>query len=338
MGHGRPCPSRSHWGFVSPFVLALIVLAAPSSSPPAPTSGGVRLELEQVEPARREALARALQEQGVVVVDVDVDSGPITHAIRLEPAADGGGTVVVCRGLETRFAVVAPGPPELVDLELVQRIVGLVLITPPLPLEVAPPPPPPPATTAPPTLALSPSSPWAVSLGGGALLRDAGVDPWLQVGLTRRLWRFNAVDIGVVGLVAGSGTLGDVVVVEPMVGAGLQGLVDLGPVDVSAAVVVGAQAHGWRYTDVDIPIDAGIAGDGVVLVPVTLQVPLAKGFALQFGAAAGATTRARIHTVDDQIAWQRGPLFMSLFGGLSFSPVGPEGAAENDGVLARGDR
>jgi hypothetical protein len=84
--------------------------------------------------------------------------------------------------------------------------------------------------------------------------------------------------------------------------------------------VGGAWLHSWIYTDVD----AGVAVDPLLLLPLGAAVVLWPGIEGTLGLAVGTATRSRIHTVDGGSTWERAPFFASLSGGLRFTiPPGP---------------
>jgi len=196
----------------------------------------------------------------------------------------------------------------------------------------------PPPTTTPtplPALAAAPS-PWTLGVAGGVLVREAGVDPLLWSSVAHRVAQPGPVDVDVVAVVAGSGSVADLVVVEPVLAVGVATSLALpAGVRLGAGLLGGAQLHGYRFER-----DVGVAGDGLVMLPLTMTVPLSDTLGLQLGASGGASTRARSHTIDGIEAWRRGNLFLSIFGGLSFSlPAADDRSAatgENADGLARG--
>ena len=108
-----------------------------------------------------------------------------------------------------------------------------------------------------------------------------------------------------------------------------------GGVRLGAGLLGGGQVHGYRFER-----DVGVAGDGLVMVPLTVTMPLSETLGLQLGASGGASTRARSHTIDGTEAWRRGNLSLSIFAGLTFSlPAADTRSAapgENADGLARG--
>jgi hypothetical protein len=255
-----------------------------------------------------------------VVVDDDVVEVAVAPAIGA-PCADGQPTA------RTDFR-----PAQLIERVRPTTPTPTPTVTP------TPAPTPTPTVTTTTTTTTTPSSPWRFGVGGGVQLREGGADPLVWSSVAHRLARVRPggidVDVDVVGTVAGSGSIDDLVVVEPLVAVGVAGSTELAGVRLGAGLLGGAQAHGYGFE-----ADVGVAGDGVLLVPVTVTLPLSDSVGLQLGGSGGASTRARSHTIDGAEAWRRGNIFLSLFGGLSFSLPGPARSAapaENGDGLARG--
>jgi hypothetical protein len=313
-------------------VAALVLATSPA---PVASDDGVSVALQLAsgdsddDRALDDAVLQALLDGGValapvglapalcVVVDADVVAVAVAPAI-WAPCAD-----------SQRTARADFRPAQLIER---------VRPTPPTPTPTVTPTPTTPTPTVTTTTTTTTSSPWRFGVGGGVQLREGGADPLVWSSVAHRLARLGPggvdVDIDVVGTVAGSGSVDDLVVVEPMVAVGVAGSMDLAGVRLGAGLLGGAQAHGYGFE-----ADVGVAGDGVLLVPVTLTLPLSDSVGLQLGGSAGASTRARSHTIDGAEAWRRGNIFLSLFGGLSFSlPASARSGApaENGDGLARG--
>jgi hypothetical protein len=167
--------------------------------------------------------------------------------------------------------------------------------------------------------------PFSVGVQGGALGRLYGIDPLVVTDLSVWLWTNDVVGVPVVWgphlVVGGSGSFGDVSIAEPFVGVGGVARTAVSPdVSVSVGLVAGAWLHSWIYTDVD----AGVAVDPLLLLPLGASVVLWPGIEGTLGLAVGSATRTRIHTVDGGSTWERAPVFASLSGGLRFTlPPGP---------------
>ena len=262
----------------------------------------------------------------VAILQAGVALGTVVPATRLCVVADGDIVDVsraasvdgVCADGQTR-------PRTTALAETSQWLLPLLPVPPPLPT-------PDPTTTTvttPDTTtttdATTAAVPFSVGVQGGALGRLYGIDPLVVTDLSVWLWTNDVVGVPIMWgphvVVGGSGSFGDVSIAEPFVGGGGVARTALSPdVTMSVALVAGAWLHSWIYTNVD----AGVAVDPLLLVPISASLALWPGIEGTLGLAVGTATRSRIHTVDGGSTWERAPFFASLSGGLRFTiPPGP---------------
>jgi hypothetical protein len=316
-------------------VAALVLATAPTAGLAPADDVTVALQVDGDDVEAREALT----DLAVVAL---LDGG-----VALSPGGGARALCVVVGAAHVDVGVAATAGASCGDVQRTAReafrpaaLVERLRPAPPAPVTTATTPTPPPMTTPTtptplPALAAA-TSPWTLGVAGGVLMREAGVDPLLWSSVAHRVAQPGPVDVDVVAVVAGSGSVADLVVVEPVLAVGVATSLALpAGVRLGAGLLGGAQLHGYRFER-----DVGVAGDGLVMLPLTVTVPLSDTLGLQLGASGGASTRARSHTIDGVEAWRRGNLFLSIFGGLSFSlptaGVRSAGPDENANALARG--
>lgn len=203
--------------------------------------------------------------------------------------------------------------------------------------------------TAPPGAAPSPSpggtaaatvapQPSAANAGGpsldvrlGALGRPLAVDPLLDVQLTWPLWR--AQGVGPVGWASFTGALEPLPLAEVSLAGGVGGVWRVADeLRLSAALVAGGSAHGWRYAG----NDAGVAFDALLAAPLTLAWQPGP-FGASLALTPGAVTRGRSHQIQGEVAWQRGAIFLGISAGLTWDIPTAGGPVENSVGSPRGE-
>jgi hypothetical protein len=264
----------------------------------------------------------------VAILQAGVALGTVVPATRLCVVADGD--IVDVSQAASVDGVCADGekrPRATALAETSQWLLPLLPVPPPVSAPATAPQGDTTTTADPPlaSVATATEIPFTVGVQGGALGRLYGIDPLVVTDLSVWLWNNDVVGVPVVWgphvVVGGSGSFGDVSIAEPFVGGGGVARTALSPdVTMSVALVAGAWLHSWIYTNVD----AGVAVDPLLLVPISASLALWPGIEGTLGLAVGTATRSRIHTVDGGSTWERAPVFTSLSGGLRFTiPPGP---------------
>lgn len=165
----------------------------------------------------------------------------------------------------------------------------------------------------------------------GALGRLLAVDPFLDAQLVWPLSR--ELGLGPAAWLALNGAAAPVPLLELWLAGGAGGAWQVAPdVTITAALVAGAAAHGWRYAG----SDAGIAFDALVAAPVAISWrpgPLGASLAL----TPGALTRSRDHLIQGEPVWQRSAVFLGISAGLTWDIPATGGRVENSGASLRGE-
>lgn len=165
----------------------------------------------------------------------------------------------------------------------------------------------------------------------GALGRLTAVDPVIDAELVWPLW--STYGVGPAAWLAASGALDPLPLAEVALAGGVGGVWRIADdIQVSATVVAGAFAHGWRFAEGD----AGLAFDALAAAPLSVSWrpgPLGASLAV----APGVMTRARSHEIQGEVAWQRGAAFLGISAGLTWDiPAGRE-PMEKSNASPRGE-
>jgi hypothetical protein len=305
------------------------IKALVQSTPPLPVATPTKTTVPDVMPVVRLDVtdgtgARELGDGlAVAILQAGMALGTVVPATRLCVVADGD--IVDVSQAASVDGVCADGekrPRATALAETSQWLLPLLPVPPPVAVPATAPQGDTTTTTDPPlaSVATAPPIPFTVGAQGGALGRFYGIDPLVVTDLSVWLWNNDVVGVPVAWgpqvVLGGSGSFGDVSIAEPFVGGGGVARATLSPdVTMSVALVAGAWLHSWLYTNVD----AGVAVDPLLLVPISASLALWPGIEGTLGLAVGTATRTRIHTVDGGRTWERAPFFMSLSSGLRFT-------------------
>jgi hypothetical protein len=167
-------------------------------------------------------------------------------------------------------------------------------------------------------------------VGAGASSRTSTLDPRIDLSVAIPL----GDRLSVAGVVAAAGSADPVPIAEGMlaVGPSLR-LWRSSALQVRAALLGGAWLHGWRWSGAD----AGLAIDGVLAVPVGLELAIADGLAIGVETTVGATSRSWSHRIGDRISWERSAFFSAISVGFTIGVPASAGAEEKERPLVRGE-